>query len=186
MASGYNSFLSVRSQRSPLPGYHICWPRGDPACTNGGSCPLNRLESPVNSASAVEPIHINSNPTGVVSYVETANICPNIALQRPGQPGNPGDSTILGTAVGSVRKSQRLASKPLMSYSSGNAHTLGALDCEAELWIRTSDTVALPTPLVALQPRPSSSVAGSRQEDVPDRSRGVTILSQMILTLLMS
>ena len=83
--------------------------------------------------------------------METANICPNIAILRPGQPGNYGDFTVHGTAVGSVRRSQRLASKPLVSYLSSNAHPLGALHYNTELGIRTRDAVALNTALLALQ-----------------------------------
>src|SRR6218665_128894 len=133
--------------------------------------PCRRL---VNSASAVELVHSNSDIIGVVPYVGTTNICPDIALPRPGQPGSPGDFTVLGTTVGSIRRSQRLASRPLVSYSPGNAHARGASDYEAETGIRTRDAVALPTSLFALRPRPSSSVAGNLREDLPDRGWGAT------------
>src|SRR6218665_2039753 len=137
-----------------------------------------RCRRPVNSASALGPVHSNSDTIGVVPYVGTTNICPDIAFPRPGKPGNPGDLTVLGTAVGSIRRSQRLASRPLVSYSSGNAHARGASDDEAEPGIRTRDAVALPTSLFALRPHPSSSVAGNLREDLPDRGWGATAIGQ--------
>src|SRR6218665_1365518 len=197
MASGYRSPLSVRSGRWPLrvraesnsdssPDSPCAAPEGTRQLLTEVTARLNRLESPVNSASAVELVHSNSDIIGVVPYVGTTNICPDIALPRPGQPGNPGDLTVLGTAVGSIRRSQRLASQPLVSYSSGNAHTRGASDYEAEPGIRPRDAVALPTSLFALRPRPSSSVTGNLREDLPDRVWGakVWLITQIFFLLI--
>ena len=78
--------------------------------------------------------------------------------------------------VGPMKRSQRLAAKPLVSYSLVNRRWQRRSDHESKHRIRTRKLLAPPTSLSRLQPRPSSPIMEERREGFPDRLKGVTTL----------